>query len=91
MSYNRKTVARLVKESQSIQKQMDRLASDLRDLNIKIKEEENSSKKLQVGVLVMITSRDRNGTRCVVDSFTAQRVSVITVDANENYVERTLI
>ena len=64
-SDNTKTVDCLAKLAQSIQKQMERLASDLRDLKIKIKEEENSSKKLQVGVLVMKMSRDRNGTRFV--------------------------
>ena len=87
-SDNTKTVGRLLKEAQSIQKQMDRLASDLRALKFKIAEEENSSKKLQVGDLVVITSPARNGTRCVVDSFTAQRVSVITIDTNEKVLRK---
>ena len=82
-SDNTKTVARLLKEAQSIQKQMDRLASDLRGLKLKIEKKENSSEKLQVGDLVVIRSPARNGTRCVVHSFTAQRVSVITLDTNE--------
>ena len=67
----RKTVDCLVKRGQSIQEQMDRVASDLHDLKIKIKEEKNSSKVLQVGDIIIITSRDRNGTRCVVYSFNA--------------------
>ena len=87
-SDNTKTVARLLEEAQSIQKQMDRLAVNLRALKLKIEKEANSLEKLQVGDLVVIRSPARNGTRCVVHSFTAQRVSVITLDTNEKILRK---
>ena len=77
----------LVKQAQSIQKQMDRLTSELRDLKLKIKEED-SSKKLKVGDVVMITTRERNGTHCVVSSFTPHRVSLITLDTKEKVIRK---
>ena len=86
-SDKRKTVDSLVKQAQSIQKQVDRLTSDLHDLKLKIKDEK-SSKKLKVGDVVIITTRDRNGTRCVVNGFTAQRVSLITLDTNEKVLRK---
>ena len=82
-----KSVDSLVKQAQSIQKQMDRLTSELRDLKLKIKEED-SSKKLKVGDVVMITTRERNGTRCVVSSFTPHRVSLITLDTKEKVIRK---
>ena len=82
-----KRVDRLVKQAQSIQEQVDRLTSELRELKLKIKEE-NSSKKLKVGDVVVITTRERNGTRCVVHGFTPQRVSLITLDTNEKVIRK---
>ena len=82
-----KRLDRLVKQAQSIQNQVDRLTTELRDLKLKIKEE-NSSKKLKVGDIVVITTRERNGTRCVVHGFTPQRVSLITLDTNEKVIRK---
>ena len=83
-----KRVDRLVKQAQSIQKQVDRLTLELQELKIKIKEE-NSTKKLKVGDIVVITTRERNGTRCVVHGFTPHRVSLITLDTNENVIRKS--
>ena len=88
---NKKTVDRLIQQAQSIQRQMDSLASELKKLEIEIKKEEQST-KLQVGDVVMISSRDRYGTRCVVNNFTAKRVLVIIYMMQmKNYLERILI
>ena len=78
----------LVKQAQSIQKQMDRLTLELRGLQLKIKEE-NSSKKLKVGDVVVITTRQRNGTRCVVHGFTPHRVCLTTLDTNEKVIRKS--
>ena len=84
---NKKTVDRLIQQAQSIQRQMDSLASELKKLELEIKKEEKSS-KLQVGDVVMISSRDRYGTRCVVNNFTAKRVRITTLDTNEELIRK---
>ena len=86
-SKDTKTVHRLIKRAESIQRQMDSLASELKELQLEIKKEEKSS-QLQVGDLVMISSRDRYGTRCVVNNFTAKRVRITTVDTNEKLIRK---
>ena len=87
-SENNKKVARLVTQAQSIQRQMDRLASELERLKIEIEKEENSSQELKIGDLVKITSRNRYGTRCVVQKFTAQRVIITTINTNEQLIRK---
>ena len=86
-SDRKKSVDSLVKQAQSIQKQMDRLTTELHQLKLQIKEE-NSLKKLKVGNVIVITTRERNGTRCVVHSFTPHRVSLMTLDTNEKVIRK---
>ena len=88
-SKNSKTVDRLLEQAQSIQAQIDRLTSELQRLQIQLKkEEEKPLKKLKVGDVVVITTRERNGTRCVVNGFTSHRVSLITLDTNEKVIRK---
>ena len=86
-SKNTKTVERLIEQAQSIQTQIDRLTSELQRLQLEIKKEEKSS-KLEVGDVVTISSRDRYGTRCVVNNFTAKRVCLTTLDTNEKILRK---